>query len=82
MRAIEELLEAAELAVARRSLEPRLRAGFEIVDMTTQRRGRRDAEEVGEAVGATPIENLGAAIMAVGAQQDLGVGPAGSDRAQ
>ena len=28
------------------------------------------------------IENLGAAIMAVGAQQDLGVGPMGSDRAQ
>jgi len=39
-----------------------------------QRRGRRDAEDIVEAVGATPIENLGATIMAVGAQQDLGAG--------
>ena len=75
LRAVEELLEAAELAVARHSLEPRLRAGFEIGDMTTQRRGRRDAEDVVEAVGATPVENLGAAIVAVAAKQDLGVGP-------
>jgi hypothetical protein len=50
--------------------------------MATQRRGRRDAEDVVEAVGATPIENLGAAIMAVGAQQDLGAGPVSADRAQ
>src|SRR5208283_4451680 len=82
LRAVEEFLEAAELAVARRGLEPRLRAGFEIGDMTTQRRGRRDAEDIVEAVGATPIENLGAAIMAVGAQQDLGAGPVSADRAQ
>src|SRR5271166_1810762 len=82
LRAIEELLEAAELALARRGLEPRLRAGFEIGDMATQRRGRRDAEDVVEAVGATPIENLGATIMAVGAQQDLGVGPVSADCAQ
>ena len=75
LRAVEELLEAAELAVARHSLEPRLRAGFEIGDMTTQRRGRRDAEDGVEAVGATPVENLGAAIVAVAAKQDLGVGP-------
>jgi len=72
--AVEELLEVAELAVARRGLEPRLRAGFEIGHMATQRCGRRDDEDVVEAAGATPIENLGAAIMAVGAQQDLGAG--------
>src|SRR5271157_152554 len=82
LRAIEELLEAAELAIARRGLEPRLRAGFEIGDMTMQRRGRREAEDIVEAVGATPIENLGAAIMAVGAQQDLGAGPVSANRAQ
>src|SRR5208283_2822703 len=75
LRAIEELLETTKLAVPGRGLEPRLRAGFEIGDMTTQRRGRRDAEDVVEAVGATPIENLGTTIMAVGAQQDLGAGP-------
>jgi hypothetical protein len=50
--------------------------------MTTQRRGRRDAEDIVEASGATLIENFGAAIMAVGAQQDLGVGPMSADRAQ
>src|SRR5271167_1701554 len=32
-RAVEELLETAELAVSRRGLESRLRAGFEILDM-------------------------------------------------
>ena len=68
LRAVEELLEAAKLAVARRGLEPLLRAGFKIGDTTTQRRGRRDAEDVVEAVGATPVENLGAAIVAVAAQ--------------
>ena len=36
LRAIEEFLEATELAVARRSLEPRLRAGFEIRHMAAQ----------------------------------------------
>src|SRR5208337_4794615 len=82
LRAIEELLEAAQLAVARRGLEPRLRAGFEIGDMATQRRGRRDAEDIVEAIGATPIENLGTTIMAVGAQQDLGAGPVSANRAQ
>src|SRR5271166_3892595 len=82
VRAIEELLETTKLAVARGGLESRLRAGFETFDLTTQRRGRRDAEDVVEAAGATPIENLGAAIMAVGPQQDLGVRPVSADRAQ
>ena len=50
--------------------------------MAAQGRGRRDAENVIEAVGATEVENLGRAIMAVGAQQDLGMGPAGADSAQ
>ena len=55
-------------------LELCLCAGFESLDTTTQRRGPRDAEDVVDAVGATPIENLGAAIMAVGAQEHLGAG--------
>ena len=75
LRAVEELHETTKLAISRRGLESRLRAGFETGDMAAQRRGRRDAEDVVEAVGATPVENLGAAIVAVTAKQDLGVGP-------
>src|SRR5271167_2489009 len=80
--AVEELLEASDLAALRRPVEACLRADFETFDMAAQRRGRRDAEDVIEAARPTPIENFGTAIMAVGAQQDLGVGPMGSDRAQ
>ena len=50
--------------------------------MAAQCRGWRDAEDVVEAARATPIENLGAAIMAVGPQQDLRVRPVSADRAQ
>ena len=38
--------------------------------MPAQCRGRRDAEDVIETARPTPVENFGAAIMAVGAQQD------------
>ena len=64
-RAVVEFLEPPLFAVLRRGLEARLRAGLEIDDMATQGRGRRDAEDVIDAVRPTPIENLGAAIMAV-----------------
>jgi len=57
--AVEERLETTKLAVSGRGLEPRLYVGFEIGDMAMQRRGRRDAEDGTEAVGATPVENLG-----------------------
>ena len=50
--------------------------------MPTQRRSRRDAEDVLEAVGPTEVENFRAAIMTVGAQQDFRSRPAGADRAQ
>src|SRR6266576_1990660 len=50
--------------------------------MGAQRRGGRDAENVVETVGPTPVENLGAAIMAVGAQHDFRHRPVGADRAQ
>ena len=76
------LLETADLAVARRSLEARLRAGLEGFDAPPQGRGRRNAEDVVDAVGPTPVENLGAAIVAVGAQQDFGARPVGADGAQ
>src|ERR1039458_3927252 len=79
---VEELLEAARLAFLWRGLEARLRAGLEIPDMPTQCGGRRDAQDVIETVGPTPVENLGTAIMTVGAQQDLGLRPVGADCAQ
>src|SRR5271165_4962302 len=79
--AVEELLEAADFVVTWRGLEARLRAGLEDFDVSAQRRGWRDAEDVIEAVRSTPVENLGAAVMAVGPQQDLSVGPVGADRA-
>jgi hypothetical protein len=79
---VEELLEAARLAILRRRLEAHLRAGLEALDMPTQCRGRRDAQDVIETVSSTPVENFGTAIMAVGTQQDLGVRPVGADRPQ
>ena len=52
------------------------------LDMPAQCRGRRDAQDVIETVGPTPVENLGTAIVTVGAQQDLGLRPVGADCAQ
>ena len=77
---VEELLEAARLAFLRRGLEARLRAGLEALDVPAQRRGRRDAQDIIETIGSTPVEDFRTAIMAVGAQQYLGVGPVGPDR--
>src|SRR6266576_1573805 len=79
---VEELLEAARLAFLRRGLEARLRAGLEALDVPAQRRGRRDAQDIIEAIGSPPVEDFRTAIMAVGAQQYLGVGPVGPDRPQ
>src|SRR5260370_11219926 len=73
--AVIKLLEAAELAVSRRGLEARLRAGLEAFDMASQGAGRRDAEDIVEAVAPTPGDDLGAAIGAVCAQQALCVRP-------
>src|SRR5271166_2365625 len=77
-----ELLEATYLVVSRRGLEARFHAGFEALDVATQCRGRRDAEDVIEPVGATKVENLGSAIMTVAAQHDLRFRPMGADGAQ
>ena len=57
--AVEELLEAAHFAVSWRGLEARLRAGLQDFDVSAQCRGWRDVEDVIEAVGSTPVENLG-----------------------
>src|SRR6202140_4899855 len=77
-----ELLEAAHLALLRRGLVARHRAGLQALDMPTQCRGRRDAQDVIEPIGAAKVENLGTAIMIVAAQQYLGLRPVGADRSQ
>src|SRR6202022_5117885 len=79
---VEELLEAARLAFLWRGLEARFRAGLEALDVPAQRRGRRDTQDIIETIGSTPVEDFRTAIMAVGAQQYLGVGPVGPDRPQ
>src|ERR1700730_13402245 len=68
---VEELLEAARVAFLRRGL-----------DVPAQRRGRGDAQDIIETIGSTPVEDFRTAIMVVGAQQYLGVGPVGPDRPQ
>jgi len=68
---VEKLLEAARLALLRRGLEARLYAGIEALDMPTQCRGRRDAQDIIETVGPTPVENFWTPIMAVVTQQDV-----------
>ena len=55
---VEELLEAARLALLRRGLEARLRAGLEALDVPAQRRGRRDAQDIIETIGSTPSRGL------------------------
>ena len=72
--AVEELLEAAHLAVSRRGLKARLRAGLKDFNVPAQCRGRRNAENIIEPVGPTPVENLGSAMMTVAAQLDLRFG--------
>ena len=80
---VEELLEAARLCLpSARPQSPRLRAGFEVLDVPAQCRGRRDAENVFEPLGTTEVENLGTAIMAVATQHYLRFRPVGADGAQ
>src|SRR6202048_1456484 len=72
--AVEELLEAAHLAILRRGFEARFRGSFEAFDMAAQRRGRSHAQDVIEPLGPTPVENLGPAKVPAGREQSLGVG--------
>ena len=48
--------------------------------MTAQRRGRGDAEDEVEAVRPAEVDDLGAAIMAVGANENVRGRPVGPDR--
>src|SRR5208337_1851149 len=81
-RRVEELLEAADLAVSLGGLEARRGAGFEGFGMAAQGRVRGEAQNVIDAVGPTPVENLGTAVVTVGAQKDLDARPVGADGAQ
>ena len=64
---VEELLEAARLAVFRRGIEARFRADLKIPNMPTQCRGWGDTQDVIDTVSPTPSEDLGTAIVTVGA---------------
>ena len=68
--AVVELRVTAHLARMWGGDGARHRAGFQAFDMTAQGRRRRDAKDEVDPVGATPVEDLRAAIVAVGAQQD------------
>ena len=84
--AIVERLEAAHFACAcstgERSIAARFGAGFQIGDMAAQGCCGRNAEDKIVATRATPVENLGTAIMAVTAQQNLCLWPMATDHAQ
>src|SRR4029079_9774368 len=77
--AVVELFVTAHLARVRGGDVARQRAGFQALDMREQGRVLRDAEDEVDPVGATPGEDLRAAIMAVSAQQDLRLRPVGPD---
>src|SRR4051812_37611122 len=69
--AVVELPITAHLARLRGGDEARQRAGFQALDIPAQGRGRRNAEDEVDPVGATPVDDLRAAIVAVGAQQEV-----------
>src|SRR5512132_3892657 len=77
---VKELLEAADLAIARRGLEAGRGARLEVGDMPAERAGRDEAEDVVEALRLAPVEDLRAGVVAVGAQQNLHLRPGGADR--
>src|SRR6202166_668493 len=77
-----KLFVTARLAILRRGFVAGFHAGLEIADVASQCRGRRHAEDVIEPIDATKVENLGAAIMTVGAQHDSGARPVRADGAQ
>lgn len=83
---VEEFLEAPHLAGPRAGLGPCLvacrGAGFQRQDMPAQGRGRCDAKDEVELVRPAKVDHLGAAVVAVAANQDPGGRPAGADGAQ
>src|SRR5512132_1716855 len=83
---VEEFLEAAHFAIARRRLDRRrletCRGAFlQAADMALQRTGRGEAKDVVNAIRLAPVEDLRTGVVAVGAQQDVHLRPVGADRA-
>lgn len=77
-RTIEEFGKPAHLARLSRGLEafsPR----FQFPDMPAQCRGRRYAKDKVNAIGATTINDEWAGVMAVGPDQNTGIGPVAAD---
>ena len=60
--------------------EARLGVRLQARDVPAQGRGRRQAEDEVDAVGAAPVNDQRTAIVAVGPDQDAGVRPVASDR--
>ena len=75
--AVAELLEAPDLARLHRGFEARRRAGLQVGDVLAQGRGGRQAEDEVDIVGAAPVNDQRAAVVAVGPDQDAGVRPVG-----
>lgn len=80
--AVVERFEAAHLALTGGCLEARSGAGFQIGDVAAQGSCRRHAQDKIVPARPAPIDHLGAAIVAVAAQQYLRSGPMAADRAQ
>src|SRR5919206_2810516 len=78
--AVVELLEAPHLAAARGGGEAGGGARFQAGDVSPQRAGGRQAENVIDPLGLAPVEHLGTGIMPIGAHQDLDPRPVRSDR--
>lgn len=80
--AVVELLETPHLGCLGSSLETGFGICFQRLDMTAQGCAWRNAEDEIEAIRPAEIDDLGAAIMAIAADQNLRGGPVGPDRAQ
>ena len=80
--AVVKLLEAAHFGLLRPGLETAFGARLERFDMAAQGRGRRNAEDEIETVRPAEVDDLGAAIVAVGADENVRGGPVGPDRPQ
>ena len=78
---IVELRKAPHLAARRRRREAFGGGFLQRRDMAAQRRIGGQAEHPIDPVVAAPVEDFRAGIMAVGAQQDLDLGPQGADGA-
>ena len=74
-----EFLEAPDLGGPGVGGEPGGDAGLQAENVTSQRASRREAEHIVQAGGPAPVQDLGAAVMAIGAQQDLDPRPVGPD---